>query len=246
MSVALVSATSVNHTLTRLNARRGFISEDGVSYRDIADSFLAGDWSSGINRYWSPLYPLLIAGALRVTYPTTSSELLVLHSVNFVVFLLALAAFVSFWRQLDRERSSRLEHGPQAISFSSVHWWLLGYLLFAWSALRLIKVWATTPDMAVLAAVLAAGTLLLKIRHQPTPWLTWGLFGLCPRRAISFRHSERRVAAIGDAVVSRLLPGSDSTRSCMSSRDTWRLFSFLVGAPYSPSFGSRPFHWPRM
>ena len=42
------------------------VGEDGVSYLDIADSYLRGDWHNAINAYWSPMYSWLLAAAFAV------------------------------------------------------------------------------------------------------------------------------------------------------------------------------------
>ncbi len=165
---------------TALAIQRAFLSEDGVSYLDLADAFGAGDWSEGINAYWSPLYPLMLAGALRVLRSSAESELVAVHLVNLAIFVLGLMAFVAFWAELDRHRSPAAVHETSTpVSFSPTQWWVIGYLLFGWCALRLIKVWTTTPDMAVLAIVLFAGTLLLRMHRAAASWTAFALFGLC-------------------------------------------------------------------
>jgi hypothetical protein len=39
---------------------RFYVNPDGVSYINLSDAYFRGDWSAGVNSYWSPLYPFLI------------------------------------------------------------------------------------------------------------------------------------------------------------------------------------------
>ena len=57
-------------TMAALQAWRGFsVNPDGVSYLDIADAYLRGDWHAAVSTYWSPLYSWLLAAGLAVFRP---------------------------------------------------------------------------------------------------------------------------------------------------------------------------------
>src|SRR5437016_3888922 len=64
------------------------ISEDGVSYLDVGDAWARGDWHAAVNAYWSPMYSWVLAAVLHVIHPSLFSESLVVHLVNFVLYLL--------------------------------------------------------------------------------------------------------------------------------------------------------------
>jgi hypothetical protein len=53
----------------------------------------------------------------------------------------------------------------------------MGCVLFLWSALFLVTLWTVTPDMCVVALVLLASGLLIKIRLNPDPWSQFVLLG---------------------------------------------------------------------
>jgi hypothetical protein len=161
-----------------LGAVRRFIDVDGISYLDVADAYLAGGWAAGANAYWSPLYPWLLAGATRISGAGRESELAVAQVVNFSVFVLALAAFVAFWGELARARGTGGAGAAEDRGFGPWAWWAMGYALFAWSAFRLVTVWGTTPDLLVLAAVLAAGATLVRMHRRPASWLLPAGLGL--------------------------------------------------------------------
>jgi len=46
-------------------AQRYAVSPDGISYLDMSDAVVDGNWSRLVNLYWSPLYPALIGVAER-------------------------------------------------------------------------------------------------------------------------------------------------------------------------------------
>jgi hypothetical protein len=153
-----------------LGAWLRFIDVDGVSYLDVADAYLRGGWAEGANAYWSPLYPWLLAGAMRLTNAPQDGELLLAQVVNFLIFVLALAAFIAFWSELDRYRSRGSRAESRDATFGVWAWWGMGYALFFWCAFRLNTVWGTRPDMLVMAAGVAAGALLLRMRRDPSTW----------------------------------------------------------------------------
>jgi len=51
----------VSISLFQAYAQRYAVSPDGISYLDMSDAVVGGDWSRLINLYWSPLYPTLLA-----------------------------------------------------------------------------------------------------------------------------------------------------------------------------------------
>ena len=84
----------------QLRAFNGDVNPDGISYIEIAKLFSRGDVSALSNGYWSPLYPLVVAIALRLSdlWPGASpAELSVVLATNLIVFGLAVA----------RDRASR-------------------------------------------------------------------------------------------------------------------------------------------
>jgi hypothetical protein len=45
------------------------MSEDGISYLDMGDAYLRGDWTMAVNSVWSPLYSWILGLAMRVFRP---------------------------------------------------------------------------------------------------------------------------------------------------------------------------------
>src|SRR5512143_3213022 len=61
---------------------RTALNPDGVSYLDLTRRAAAGDWSSFVQGYWSPLYPWLIALASAVTGRDAVSLVATAHAIN--------------------------------------------------------------------------------------------------------------------------------------------------------------------
>ena len=61
-------------------AQRYAVSPDGISYLDMSDAVVTGDWSRLVNLYWSPLYPTLV-GLVR-TLTSASCRVTWLHPIR--------------------------------------------------------------------------------------------------------------------------------------------------------------------
>jgi hypothetical protein len=139
---------------------------DGVSYLDIGDAYWRGDWHNAINAYWSPLYSWILGLFIRVLRPTAYWEYPLVHLVNFLLYVAALASFEFFLAIFIAERE---QHDPELVArqrmgLSRPSWYLLGYTLFLSCSLILIGLGPVTPDMCVAALIYLASALILKIR----------------------------------------------------------------------------------
>lgn len=146
---------------------------DAVSYLDIGDALIRGDWTIGINSYWSPLYPLLL-GFTRVAFsPGPDAEYAIVRLANFLVYIVALTSFDVLLREVQRSRPGP-RGGPPGVP--PWGWLVMGYSLFLWTSLDLIKLSQISPDLAVAAVVYLACALLLRIRRDVAS--TWTYVGL--------------------------------------------------------------------
>jgi hypothetical protein len=50
-------------------AGRHSMQSDGISYLDMGDAIVRGDWRMALNGYWSPLYPFLLGACERRLEP---------------------------------------------------------------------------------------------------------------------------------------------------------------------------------
>jgi len=156
------------------------MSEDGISYLDIGDAYLRGDWTTAVNSVWSPMYSWILGLIMRLARPSMRWEFPVVQLTNLAIYLVALICFGFFWRQLTRFRDSKTldRSGDSGVTLPDWAWVALGYTLFIWSSLALIKVWVVTPDMLMACFVYLAAGLVLRIRLGYTNWLTFGLLGM--------------------------------------------------------------------
>jgi 4-amino-4-deoxy-L-arabinose transferase-like glycosyltransferase len=160
--------------LLQVCASRQTIAVDAVSYLDMGDAFLRGQWATAVTGYWNPLYGILVSPALFLTAASPALEYPLVHSVVFVFYLGALFAFGFFLKEL-LSLSGQEPSGAEPVRAS--HWLLLGYALFMWSSLDLIEVSQTDPDMLVTAFVYLATGLVLRICRRPAAWGPFALLG---------------------------------------------------------------------
>lgn len=149
LSIALLEAWSARNEMY----------SDGISYLDLGDAFLRGDWSSALNAYWSPLYPVLLGAAMTSLKPSPYWQFPIVHLVNFLIFGFALAAFQYFLAGFLRSRSDGL---PEWL------WTAIAYTLFLWCTLRLIGVALVSPDLCVAALVFLGAGTLVRIASEPS------------------------------------------------------------------------------
>lgn len=139
-------------TLGLAQAWRGrfYMNFDGISYLDMGDAYLRGDWHTAINGYFNPLYAWLQAFARFLLRPSMYWEYPVVHLVNFGVFVAATFAFDYFLRGLLKDRDD-------VFAIRSI-----AYAIFLWSSLQLIPVYIIEPDLIVCACVFTALGMLLR------------------------------------------------------------------------------------
>ncbi len=156
------------------------ISPDGISYLDMGDAYLRGDWQMAINGYWSPLYAWLLGVALRVIKPSPYWEFPVAHLVNFVVYLCALLCFAFFLNEMIRHQrvQANAVAGGEWVGLPEWAWVVVGYTLFMWSSLELITLRYVTPDMCVAACVYVASGIIVRMRRVAKGWLTFVALGV--------------------------------------------------------------------
>ena len=156
------------------------VNADAMSYVDIAESYLRGDWQKAVNSYWSPLYSWLIAAGLAIAKPSPYWKFTIVHLVNLGMYFFALGCFCFLMRELiHRRRSQRAELLARGL-VALPEWALLalGYSLFIWSSVFLVTLPLESPDMLVAAFVYLATAMLLCIRREPSSWVSFLLLGV--------------------------------------------------------------------
>jgi len=152
------------------------MNSDGISYLDMADRLLQGDFQVLVHPYWSPLYPGLLAIALRVFSPSPSGEMLVAHLVNCFIGLSALASFTFFVSQWSRLRGIDWNDETAMTTFR-LHTGL-AYVLFLWATGEMIGLDIVAPDLCVAALVYLTAGLCCRLASPRGGWGTGVSLGI--------------------------------------------------------------------
>jgi len=144
---------------------RHTIQDDGICYLDMGDAILRADWKLALNGVWSPLYPFLQGLALRIARPSAYSQFTVVHFMNFLIYLFALACFEFFLQAVVARRST--DSLGETSPFPDWAVFAIGYAIFLWSALTMMTIRLVAPDTLMAAFVYLAVGLLVQIQAQP-------------------------------------------------------------------------------
>ncbi len=135
---------------------RSTLNPDGVSYLDLTNRILAGDWSSFVQGYWSPLYPALVALFAMVAGRDPVALIATAHAINGFAAI-ATVALLWWW---SRQNSQRFFARMMIATFLLI-------------SAGLPRIEAVTPDVLLLALMAWIGYELLA--HRGERWLLTGL-----------------------------------------------------------------------
>ena len=147
---------------------------DGISYLDIGDAYWRHDWHNAINAYWSPLYSWILGFFINVIKPSPHWEYPLVHLVNFLIYVAALACFEYFlttWTDI-------LSRSGQETTLPNFFWRILGATIFILASLVLNGLSLATPDIAVSGCVYLAAALLLRIASELPKASTYAILGV--------------------------------------------------------------------
>lgn len=133
---------------------RSDMNPDGISYLDLSDRWMAGDFGGVVNGYWSPLYPALLAAVRFVVRPAAQFEFRAVHAANFVAFVFGLVTCSLFIRELLARSASEPWRRTSLV--------LWGYGLFLWSSVSQVTLSIVTPDLLLSALIWLLALLVLK------------------------------------------------------------------------------------
>ncbi|MDR7523065.1 MAG: hypothetical protein QN168_11430 [Armatimonadota bacterium] len=153
---------------------------DGVSYLDMADAYARRDWQNALNGVWSPLYSWILLPFLRGLRPDGYWEFPLVHAVNFLLYLGALAAFAYCLGQIVAYRHWRAAGGPGRSTEPSLPdriVYATGYAVFVWGCVVSIRVSHVGPHVALAGLTFLVTGLLLRLRMHPDEWRSWAALG---------------------------------------------------------------------
>jgi hypothetical protein len=140
---------------------------DAVSYLDIGDAYVHGNWRDAINGYWNPLYSWILGVVFGVVPSSPRLEFPIAKLVDFVIFLATLATFRWFLKSVRLSYASACEREPGLPArIPDWAWVVVGYTVFLWSSLRWITLTSSTPDMCGTALAYLAWGLFLRLDEE--------------------------------------------------------------------------------
>ncbi len=165
--ILLCSTVALTIAALQCYANRDHVFQDDVvTYLDLSDAVLRGDWHELANAHFCPLYPIVLAAFRLVTHSNQYWEPAVVKSTNFVMFLLVLVAFNCFLSAFLRDIRARCD--TARVKISPLLLILALYAWFWWTSLAMGAVYMDTPDYFVTAAMLTASTIMMGLRANPS------------------------------------------------------------------------------
>ncbi len=159
---------------------RHVMNADGISYLDIGDAYMRGDWKVAINANWSPLYSWLLGLTMVILAPSPYYEFTVVHIINFLIYLCTLGSFHFLLTQLlqyNRFRQNR-ELDDRTVTFAEWALIALGYSIFIRASLTMVTISSVSPDMSIAAFLYLAIGTLLRIRRGEVNYRIFSILGL--------------------------------------------------------------------
>jgi hypothetical protein len=132
---------------------------DGISYLDLGDFWLKGDFGNAVNGYWNPIYPLLLGLGSKVG--GALYEPIAAHAVNFAIYALNLFLFSRLLKTMRRVRFTGED--SDSSSQSNQLFTLLAYALFVWCHVAVIDLASVSPDIIVNSSVIASTIFLVRL-----------------------------------------------------------------------------------
>ncbi|CAN5369132.1 hypothetical protein BH10CYA1_BH10CYA1_19860 [soil metagenome] len=117
---------------------------DIVSYLDVGDAILRGDWHAALNSYWSPLYGFIFAIVNKI-FANFSSELVRLEFFNLSIFFLLALAF-GYLTDTLRKTLEKVEDDSNFLLSDNLLPVVL-YTTFIYCALAICGIRYKTPDV---------------------------------------------------------------------------------------------------
>jgi len=155
-------------------ANRDLFDPEGITYLDMADAYLRGDWRAALVGLWNPLYSWLLALVMVVFHPSGRWEFTAVHVLDYFIFLVELGSFTVFIGACLRAFSERVSRDR----VPDWAWLAFGYALFTWASIRLTPPFLPEPDSIVCAIIYLVFALLLRMSWKQVGWGESAFLGL--------------------------------------------------------------------
>jgi hypothetical protein len=155
---------------------RYYLNSDGLNYLDIGDAVRRGHWDALVNHTSSPAYSVMVAMAQVLLNTSPADELPWLKSINFLLFLSAMASCDLFLHQLKEDHIFSEWNLNKEIPYSLIR--IVVYCAFFVASLIWIRPRLIAPDMLVFALILVSVSMIFWIKRHPETTGGFLLLGL--------------------------------------------------------------------
>lgn len=155
---------------------RYYLNGDGINYIEMGEALRHGWWSGLVNLTESPGYAFLLGLGQIVLNTNRLNELQLLKSVNFVCFVVAMAACELFVHILKKQFGSLYVGAKQPLPFPVIS--ALSYSMFLFAALSWIRLRLVAPEMMVFVFMVTSTSIVLWIKENPVPYIKFVLLGV--------------------------------------------------------------------
>jgi len=138
---------------------RFYMTPDGISYLDIGDAYLRGDWNTAFNAYWGPLYSVILGSFLFLFKPSSYFEFPFVHLINFMIFIASIFCFNFFIDQFLKNKENKNSLPNWAL-------YSMSCTIFLYTSLKFTNIWISTPDLLLSCFVYLITGYTLKIRRE--------------------------------------------------------------------------------
>src|SRR5436190_3359479 len=158
-------------------AARFYMNPDGISYADLADAYVRGDWQSAVSAHWSPLYPFLISILFRLFHPSLYFQSTAIHLLNFLLYL---GCFASMQFLIFEIAALRPLHACSAddVRFTRSALFVFGIVVFLISPQHFLPLSLITPDLCTALFALLATAMSSRIERLGSSHVRLASFGL--------------------------------------------------------------------
>ena len=170
--------TGIVFAVAQAGIFRFHVSADSISYLDMSDAVIGGDWQRLINGIWSPLYPLLLGTVRSLFRIAPAEEIAAAHIFNIALFVFAFACFEFFLRSIAAQTSADAEPDRRLLPLPPWAFLSLAYSLILWASISAISVRDLRPDMLMSGFLYTAVGLVLRMRAQPATWRRFIILGI--------------------------------------------------------------------
>jgi hypothetical protein len=149
---------------------------DSVSYLELGDVILRGDWHQALNSYWSPLYGVLLSLLLKVC-GSVVKEIYIFTIAGILIFILLSIVFFFFARGL-RDTTTNINNSREHISLSPRQLMIALYASFLYCALAICGIRVKTPDLLAAVVCLLFYTIWFAFPNKQASIKRCALLGL--------------------------------------------------------------------